>query len=90
MPPKRSRTVEVSSSSDTDDGPVVPRHPEASGSSGPAKKTPRKLIKEAPKRNKVIWDYFDPDPDFQKTKANEHAKVETGYSIIIANCSLLC
>lgn len=69
------------SNSDTDDGPVVPRQVEASGSSGPAPKTPRKLINEAPKRNKIIWEFFTPDPNFVKKGPRDHAKVETGHLI---------
>jgi hypothetical protein len=75
MPPKRSRPNFPSSSSETDEGAVVPRQPDPSDSSGSKTKEARKLITGAPTRNKIIWIYFDKDPDFVKSKPNEFAKV---------------
>jgi len=76
MPPKRSKPIVLSSSSETDEGPVVPHQtdPASSGSGGPARKTPRKAT-QAPTRNKSIWQYFEKDPEFVKNDPKDFAEV---------------
>ena len=81
--PRGKRRLEPSSpsSSDSDDGPLVPRQetqgPAALPTPGGSKAAPTKFRKQSvqPARNKPIWLYFKPDPDFVKKNSKDFAKV---------------